>query len=216
MNFFGHAALAGHFSERPAFVLGAMLPDFSNMLGLREPGTNDAVNAEGIRFHHLTDLAFHELELFRRWCREARSTLEARGVARGTARAVAHVGIELLLDAALAENAGARSSYLAGLRAGRRAELRARLSWSTAEQDRLGALASTLEERGLVAKIPTPAAVIVERLARVLAGRPRLAIAPKDSVQVAEWVESAERHVVASAPALFATLTREIERRSAA
>src|SRR6202040_922306 len=105
------------------FVLGAMLPDFCSMLGLREPCAQDRVLATGIHFHHITDRAFHDLAIFRRLCREATAVLGARGVARGTARAVAHVGVELLLDAVLAEAAAARSAYVAGLRAGQRPEL---------------------------------------------------------------------------------------------
>jgi hypothetical protein len=213
MNFFGHATLAARFSDRPEFVLGAMLPDFSYMLGLRGPGAQDGVIAAGIRFHHVTDRAFHDLAIFRRHCREATAVLRARGVARGTARAVAHVGVELLLDAALAESAAARSAYVAGLRAGQRPELLRGLLWPSAEQARLGRLMSRLEgfeQHGDMA--PVPASLIVERLSRALGRRPRLAIAPRDVPAVVDWVEFCHGAVVASTPALMNELTGELER----
>jgi hypothetical protein len=214
MNFFGHATLAARFSDRPEFVLGAMLPDFSNMLGLRGPGAQDGVIAAGIRFHHVTDRAFHDLAIFRRHCREATAVLGARGVARGTARAVAHVGVELLLDAVLAEAAAARSAYVAGLRAGQRPELLRSLHWPSAEQARLGGLMSRLEggfeEHRGVAQVP--ASLIVERLSRALGRRPRLAIVPRDLPAVGDLVELCHGAVVASTPALMSELTRDIER----
>jgi hypothetical protein len=217
MNFFGHATLAARFSDRSEFVLGAMLPDLSNMLGLRTPGAQDSVLAAGIQFHYVTDRAFHELVTFRRFCREGTAVLEARGVARGTSRAVAHVGVELLLDAALAESAAARSAYLAGLRAGRRPELIRALLWPAAERERLGRLTCRLEElagpceeHGGAANTPTSR--IVERLSRALATRPRLAIASRDVPAVADWVDVCRGAVAASTPGLVSELTHDIER----
>jgi hypothetical protein len=214
MNFFGHATLAARFSDRPEFVLGAMLPDFSNMLGLGQPRAQNRVLAAGIHFHHITDRAFHDLAIFRRFCREATVVLGARGVARGTARAVAHVGIELLLDAALAESVAARSAYIAGLRAGQRPELLQGLLWPSADQARLTYLMSRLEgafeDHGGVAQVP--ASVIVDRLSRTLGRRPRLAIALRDVPAVGDWVEFVHGAVVASTPALVGELTGDVER----
>jgi hypothetical protein len=214
MNFFGHATLAARFSDRPEFVVGAMLPDFSGMLGLREPRAQDSVLAAGIHFHHVTDRAFHDLVIFRRLCREATIALGARGVPRGTARAVAHVGVELLIDAALAESAAARSAYIAGLRAGQRPEVLRRLLWPSAEQARLGRLMSTLEggfgDHGGMAQVP--ASQIVERLSRALGRRPRLAIVPCDVPAVVDWVELCHDAVVTSTPALVSELTDDVER----
>ena len=214
MNFFGHATLAARFSDRPEFVLGAMLPDFANMLGLRAPHAQDSVLAAGIHFHHLTDRAFHDHATFRHLCREATVVLRGRGVVRGTARAVAHVGVELLLDAALAESAAARAAYVAGLRAGQRPELLRGLLWPSAEQARLGRLISRLEggfeEHGDMAEVPT--SLIVERLSRALGRRPRLAIVPRDVPAVVDWVELCHGAVVACTPALLDELTGDVER----
>jgi len=214
MNFFSHAAVAGRFSGRPAFCLGAMLPDFCSMLGVRAPEVVDTTLAEGVRFHHVTDHAFHGLSRFRSFCIESARALDARGVARGTARAVAHVGVELFLDGFFAENDADRAAYLSGLDAGRIPGPESGMRWPAGEGTRLLELTAALAKRGVVAKVPDR--MMLERLERALARRPRLAIAAIDREPVAEWVELARPRVVASAPLLVAELTSEIERRMAA
>jgi hypothetical protein len=210
MNFFGHAAIAGRFETNPVFALGAMLPDFCGMLGLRTPTPAPGPLAEGVRFHHLTDLAFHELSAFRALNRAACAELAERGVRRGTARAVAHVGVELLLDAELAENEAARALYFAALNAGIAPECFATAELGADDGARLGRLLATLNERG-VAKRPSSASVC-ERLERALARRDRLAIMHQDLPRVSEWVELFRVRVVASAPVLLRELTADIER----
>jgi hypothetical protein len=214
MNFFGHAAVAGRFSEQPSFLLGAMLPDFCGMLGVRPSHVGSPAVADGVRFHHETDAVFHDLELFRRWCREGTRYLDERGVARGTARAVAHVGTELLLDGAIAEGESARAAYFSGLEAGRDAAVLDALGWLAPARKRLAELARLLEARGVATKVT--ASSLTERLERALAGRPRLAITARDRPLVAEWVELFHADVVASTPALLAELVGELARHHAA
>jgi hypothetical protein len=211
MNFFGHAAIAGRFERDPEFVLGAMLPDFCGMLGLRVPDPLAGTLARGVHFHHLTDHAFHELPRFQGLYRAAAAQLDARGVRRGTARAVAHVGVELLLDAELAENDDACALYFAALATARAPDPLAGPAFGPLERERLGRLAGTLSERGVATRPTTE--LVVMRLERALAGRPRLAILPPDSPKITEWVELFRDGVVASAPALVSELTSEIERR---
>jgi len=117
MNFFAHAALALWRSDDPRFVLGSMLPDFAGMLGLRVLRIDDRALAAGVTYHHATDAAFHRAPLFVELCTRGIETLSAAGVARGTARAVAHVGTELLLDGALSHLQPARVAYQGSLRA---------------------------------------------------------------------------------------------------
>jgi hypothetical protein len=210
MNFFGHAAMAERVSEEPTFVLGAMLPDFSSMLRLRPPASSHPLVTRGIAFHHMTDAVFHELSLFRELCSDAMRLLAERGVGRGTRRAVAHVGVELLLDVELSQHPPARAAYLAGLRAGRDPSVVSTLSWPPDQQERLGRLAARLEERSDSAKPTTE--VVVERLVRTLSERPRLAIEEAARPHVAEWVELWRERVVASTPALVLELMRDIER----
>jgi hypothetical protein len=210
MNFFGHAVMAKRFSKEPPFVLGAMLPDFSSMLRLRTPLSSHPEVERGVAFHHLTDQAFHELASFRELCGDAMRFLAERGVSRGTRRAVAHVGVELLLDVELARDEEARDAYLGALRAARDPEITTSLSWPADQQDRLVRLAALLEERSDSRKPTTR--VMVERLVRTLSDRPRLAIDDSSLEDVSDWVELCRAHVVASTPALTLELTRTIER----
>jgi hypothetical protein len=210
MNFFGHAAMAERFSKEPPFVLGAMLPDFSNMLRLRTPVSQHLEVERGLAFHHLTDHAFHELSAFRELCADAMRFLAERGVSRGTRRAVAHVGVELLLDVELAKDAQARAAYLGALRAAREPAIATSLSWPADQQERLARLAARLEEASDSRKPTTE--LMVERLVSTLSDRPRLAIDDSARPHVADWVELCRARVVASTPALILELTRTIER----
>jgi hypothetical protein len=213
MNFFSHAVVARSFSEDPEFVLGARLPDFASMLGARLPEVAHVTLARGVRFHHVTDHVFHELETFRMLSREAHGELRERGVGRGASRAVAHVGIEILLDIALGQSAPAEDAYLSGLEAGLRHDFSASLAWPARECERLRDLLETLRSRGVVRD--TSSAIVVERIKRTLARRPRLALADDDPPRVLEWVERARSRVVGSTPALLASLQAELERRLA-
>jgi hypothetical protein len=211
MNFFSHAAIARRFSAEPVFALGAMLPDFASMLGTRLPALEHPILERGVRFHHLTDHAFHELALFQELTREAHAALAARGVPRGPARAVAHVGVEILLDVTLGQSASAREAYLAALEAGMRFEQWVSVAWPEHDRKRLVDLVETLARRGVVLDTSSP--IIVERIKRTLARRPRLALGDDDPPRVLEWVEAARARVVGSTPALVAGLHRELERR---
>jgi hypothetical protein len=213
MNFFSHAAVARRFSEDPEFVLGAMLPDFASMLGARLPEVTHETLARGVRFHHVTDHAFHDLEAFRMLSREAHTELRERGLGRGSARAVAHVGIEILLDITLGQSAPAQDAYLSGLEAGLHHDLAALLAWPARECERLRDLLETLRSRGVV--LDTSSAIVVERIKRTLARRPRLALGDDDPPRVFDWVEQARTRVVRSTPALVASLHVELERRLA-
>jgi hypothetical protein len=213
VNFFSHAAVARRFSEEPEFVLGAMLPDFASMLGTRLGASGHPTLARGVRFHHLTDHAFHELSAFQTETRAALAELRARGVAKGPARAAAHVGVEILLDVTLGQSASAQSAYLSGLRAGLRPELVASIAGSAGDRERLEELIETLERRGVVLDTSSP--MLVERIRRTLARRPRLALGAADPPRVLDWVETARARVVGSVPALVAALHAELERRLA-
>ena len=211
MNFFSHAAVARRFSPEPEFALGAMLPDFASMLGTRLGEVADPILERGVRFHHLTDHAFHELALFQELSREAHVALAARGVSRGPARAVAHVGVEILLDVTLVQSAAAQEAYLAALEAGMRQELVASVAWPEQDRKRLVDLVETLARRGVVLDTSSP--IIVERIKRTLARRPRLSLGADDPPRVLDWVEASRARVVGSTPALVAGLHEELERR---
>ena len=217
MNFFGHAAMAaGHFapqlprlepgSQQLALLCtGAMLPDFVTMLRLGRPEVLDPTLARGVAFHHQTDHVFHDLPSFHQLSRHAFAWLAAGGMARGPARAVAHVGIEILLDEVLAEDAFARDTYLAALAS----PLEGTLTFASPDDaPRLFGLRQTLLERA--SSQPAPAELVAQRIRRTLAGRPRLAFDDAGEAQLSTWVAMTRPLVAHSAPVLLAALRAQL------
>jgi hypothetical protein len=212
MNFFGHAALAtSHFGEvRPApsaqelakLCAGAMLPDFIGMLRLGRATPRDTALTNGVAFHHRSDEAFHDLAPFLRLSRDAFAWLSKRGMPRGPARAVAHMGIEILLDEPLAEDAAARAGYRAALAL----PLDGLLDFAApGDAERLAALKSALLARAATARHPSPE-LVAERIRRSLAGRPRLETDDAGQALLGEWVTRTRPLVATEATEIFATL----------
>jgi hypothetical protein len=212
MNFFGHAALAAnHFGERrpplardllPTVCLGAMLPDFIGMLGLGRPTIQDPVLATGVAFHHGTDEVFHELPGFHQLSRQAFAWLSQQSLPRGPARAVAHMGIEMLLDEEMADEPSARDAYRAALAV----PLAPLLAFATPlDAERMAGLQRALLTRG-AGQLRPPAALVAERICRSLAGRPRLAVDDAGQTLLARWVDVTRPLVTAEAPEVLATL----------
>ncbi len=212
MNFFGHATLAAsHFADRdppfdtallPTVCLGAMLPDFIGMLRLGRPMIHDPALATGVAFHHGTDEVFHDLPSFHRLSRQAFAWLSERNLPRGPARAVAHIGIEILLDEVLAAQASARDAYRAALAV----SLSTGLTFEDPrDSERLAALQAALLTRAATQLDPAPE-LVAERIARSLAGRPRLATDAAGQIVLGGWVKATRPLVLAEAPEVFATL----------
>ncbi|HKO53659.1 MAG TPA: hypothetical protein VJV79_38385 [Polyangiaceae bacterium] len=214
MNFFGHALIAQRDEAtrgpiRAEFVLGAMLPDFASMLRTRPPAVTLEALSAGLSFHHRTDEAFHGSQSFLEFSRQASRVLSDRGVARGTARAVAHVGVELLLDAAFAREAGANEAYLSALAGGSTDQVRSFIHWQASDSgERFQHLCHNLRSRGPVRENP-PSELVAARLQNILADRPRLAMDERGLSVVREWVESARSQITSGAPLLL----REVEQR---
>jgi hypothetical protein len=102
----------------PEEVLGAVAPDLATMAGVRlDRAALRGPVADGVRCHLRTDAAFHHDATFLAGSSALRKDLLAVGVPRGAARAVGHVGWELLLDGLLvrtpAEDAFRRALGLA-------------------------------------------------------------------------------------------------------
>lgn len=100
MNLGAHIVVAQRrLDNDPAYWLGSALPDIASMGGFRLLGStqHDRVTA-GIAFHHRTDEAFHHHAWFNSIQFPLREALLDAGFSRGPARAIAHVGPELLLD----------------------------------------------------------------------------------------------------------------------
>jgi hypothetical protein len=183
-----------------------MLPDFISMLRLGRPEVLDEQVARGVSFHHFTDHAFHELDSFVRLSRDAFAWLSAHQVARGPARAVAHIGVEMLLDEVLSKDADACDAYRAALRA----PLDHALSFGApADPERLSALRASLLERATIRVIPSPE-LLAERIRRTLSGRPRLALDAAAEPRLASWVALTRPLVAEAAPQLLASLRAQL------
>jgi len=214
VNFFGHAAVASWQTRAPGFVLGAMLPDFATMIRTRPPGTRHAGMHDGVLFHHVVDDIFHDAPVFRDLSHDALAFLLERGVTRGAARAVAHIGVEILLDGELARDAGAREAYLAAVDAAGESELGHFIEWRDAsERARFAALREGLESRGIKREHSSPEA-LVYRAARMLNGRPRLALRTEHEPIVRDWARVARKDVARRAPELLAGLEGALADRS--
>lgn len=204
MNFFGHAAVAAWHSRDTAFVLGAMLPDFASMIRARPPEIEEPTLLAGVAHHHATDEVFHDAPEFRALVQSGSEELSRAGLLRGSARAVAHIGVEILLDGVLGDDADARRTYLGALAD---SERHARhLTWREPESPAAYArLMAGVRGRGVSRSHTTPA-VVALRLEHTLAGRPRLAI-PKTMLRVVEgWAEAVAPEVRRATPAITAHL----------
>lgn len=174
VNYFGHAAVASWRQGRGGLPLGAMLPDFSSMCGARVIGSDDEDVADGIALHHATDSAFHNAPVVLGLMRELDERLERGGCAKGPRRAVAHIGVELLLDGVLVDNDEYRDAYMLGI------EYDAPITWrDPGDRTRFETLLERLRTFGVPDDLRKPEA-IVYRLSRVLAHRPLLAPSSQD------------------------------------
>jgi acyl carrier protein phosphodiesterase len=203
LNFFAHSVVAGRRSHASRFVLGAMLPDLVSMIGVRLVHTSDAELARGIELHHATDSAFHAAPAFIALCSDSIATLCERGVGRGTARAVAHVGVELLLDGALSGRAPERALYGSALASAADGGLNQLLTLAPPHGvPRLSAGLARLATSELP-EAYQDTAFVADRLRVILARRPRLAMAEGDYEKVAEWAETVQPRVVACSQELL-------------
>ncbi|MGD8859331.1 MAG: hypothetical protein PVI30_04915 [Myxococcales bacterium] len=206
MNFFGHACVARRVDDDPRHLLGAMLPDLATMAGVRLAGAQDAAIARGVAHHHEVDRAFHRLAPFVALCRSALEQLTEAGVSRASARAVGHVGAELLLDGLLAEDAQARADYRASLRHALRHGLAGRVGF---RED--GGATGLQRVLSRLADAPIPEgyrepAFVADRLTWILARRPRLALQPADDAPVRAWLRQARTQLEGEAPGIMAAV----------
>ena len=211
MNYFGHATVACWRTTLPTFVLGAMLPDFERMSGTRLPAVGDDEVQRGVRWHHLTDAVFHDCATFGALCQAARTTLREAGLARGPCMAIAHIGIELLLDGLLLGDAIVEQAYLRALHAA--SALEDGLPWRSSEDaERFAAVRLRLLEQGPPIVYRDPYAV-AERLHRILAMRPRLAFDRTHLPTMAKWADATRSELHDRLPTLLEELRAGLEQR---
>lgn len=211
VNFLGHATVALWHRSEPAFVLGSMLPDFASMVRTRIRAVHHRDVADGVELHHRTDSVFHVTPTFVGLCSEVGDTLMDRGLQRGPARAVAHVGTELLLDGWLLEDGTLRRAYVGALRALFERALDRPIEWRARDgRTRLRELCERLLRWGVPEGYREPS-FVADRLALVLSRRPLLALDEPSRRVVAEELPEVQRRVVARAPRLMQELRDGLE-----
>ena len=202
MNLLGHAyASAAVGRDRPEEVLGAVLPDLASMARVRlDRSRLPGPVAAGVRVHTTADAAFHGLAAFVRGAAALRAELAAAGVAPGPARAVGHVGWELLLDGTLV-GTPAEDAYRAAVAQG------AAALDGVAPSDR-GRFEAFLAhwDPPPVLRYDDPAWV-AQRVHAMLAGRDRLRFPPEQVPVVARVLRGHAPAVVAAAPEVLQATT---------
>src|SRR5262245_38416990 len=213
MNFFGHAWLAAHEQAEPDFVFGAMLPDLAAMVRLRVEHVTHPATAAGRRFHLATDAAFHRSARFGVLVAAHTRVLRAAGLRPGPARAIGHVGVELMLDGWLAERHGVPPLYDAALARGP-ALLPAVSFRSRADGAPVAELCARIRDAALGPDAWCEPTRLVARLTRILAARPRLRLEARELPAVRDWAEGARASVARAAPELLTGVRRELAARA--
>lgn len=204
MNLVGHLIVAERLGAGPASQLGAMVPDLVRLAGLRTPAALPEPLAAGVFIHHRTDDAFHQHRAFVAGSAKLRLRLMRAGLPSGAARAVAHAGWEMLLDGAIIANVG---STQWGDAMGEGGGVRAALSEPGAtDWDRL---VDAVGHDGWPARYADVDAV-AERLLRVLAHRPRLAVPPQGAAEVRRALAEAAPAVHADAGEVLADVITSV------
>lgn len=183
------------------YALGAMLPDFASMCGgrlaLAEPSTDPAV-AAGIALHHRTDAVFHHLPQVLALMRELEERLTTAGASRGATRAVSHLGVELLLDGVLVDEAADRQLYLDAV-----AHSGVGTQWREPEHaERFAELQARLRHHGVPDDLRR-ASSVTERLLRIISRRPLLAPRGADASLIAEAIAAVQPRVTVAAEAVM-------------
>ena len=192
MNFVGHVVAASGQSRAPDLLLGAALPDLLPTSRLDHDGMAPGV-AEGVDHHRRADAAFHDDRRFRDLTAAVRAAL-------------ADGGVELLLDGVLLDDPDATATF---------GEVWTRLGDPDATVVTVVAAGDRPRWREWLAVLTTeldPAGygrpeVVARRLERLLARRPRLALAAGDRAVVADALRAVRDRVHEVGPTLVAEVS---------
>ena len=211
MNLGSHILVATGLSADPVCWLGSALPDLGSMRGFRLMGSSsNAAITHGIALHHRTDDAFHSSDWFQSRQRRLRTELDRVGLGRGAARAVAHVGPELLLDGVLlrsARNAEAVSAAMSQIPEVIE-DLRGLVS-DNAKREAFAAHLIEASEWDMPTDHDRPQAV-ARRLHRILVRRPRLGFDESEITLVENALEQEFESLADSAEELVEHITAEV------
>jgi hypothetical protein len=132
--------------------------------------------------------------------RELDDRLARLGCARGPRRAVAHIGVELLLDGVLVDEPAYRDAYTRGL------AHEAPITWRSPGDDaRFAILIARLRTHGVPDDLKRTDA-ITGRLHRMLSHRPLLRPSPDDLAAIRSALAAFQARVVAAADTVLRTL----------
>jgi len=206
VNFFGHAAVASWAAgATPAFVLGAMLPDFIAISGARSTRPAHGETRRGVVLHHATDEVFHAAPDFVALMGLARVGLEKGGLRRGSAWAAAHVGVELLIDGTLVTDERTGDLYLRALR-----DAEAHIVCTDAgDASRVAQFLDRARAAGIPYPYTDPRAVAA-RVERALLRRPRLALGGEHEGVLARVLGDVDAEVRVRAGALLDHVRRGV------
>ena len=183
-----------------------MLPDFQAMCGARAGAIDDVAIAAGVALHHATDAAFHGLAPFTGLVRELEERLARAGVSRGPMRAAGHVGVELLLDGALLDDATARAAYLAALD-----HPVAAIRWrDDGDPERFAILHARLRQHGVPEDLARPESVAY-RVLRMTAHRPLLRASAGEADLIRRELAAIAPRVRVAAPTIIHALRAALE-----
>lgn len=201
MNFFGHAAVASWQDlddDRGAYVLGAMLPDFQSIAGVRPTAIASPALERGIALHHHTDGVFHPLPVVVGLMRELFDRLTAAGVSRGPARAASHAGMEMMLDGVLVDAAAHREAYLEALAV-------EPVPATFAPPERIAHVMARLRAHGVPYDLQR-ADAITTRLVRMVADRPLLATRGDEPAKIKAALAAFRTRIEVAAPTVVMAL----------
>jgi hypothetical protein len=152
--------------------------------------------------------------LFLDLCARGVEALVAAGLPRPISRAVAHVGVELLLDATLVDDPGGglEERYRMALAVGAGDQLGPAIRWR--RQEHAGAfeeLRGFLHQRGLP-RVYREDPFLASVVTRALSHRPRLCLDQAQTELVAAWLDQARPAVAAVATDLHGSLREMLVR----
>jgi hypothetical protein len=140
--------------------------------------------------------------------RELDGALDRGGCARGPRRAVAHIGVELLLDGALVDEPGYRAAYLDAL------GHEPALVWRDPDAaPRFAVLLDRLRGHGVPDDLRRPDA-IASRVHRILGHRPLLAPSPADLRAIHDALIAFQPRVAVAAATIVRGLRAALDHRA--
>jgi hypothetical protein len=204
VNLLAHIQVARGRNDDPHVWLGAALPDLQREAGVAvgELSLWSEPVQRGIACHREADAVFHDLRLFRDQSLALSQSLQAAGVSRGPARAVAHAGWELLFDGALLGDDQHVEAYSAAMAVD---VAHAGAGLGVGHADRWRAALARRLDRGAPTFYGDPASV-AELLWRVLSPRRLLAFDRAQIPTIAGVLREAQPAIAASVDEVFAAV----------